>query len=528
MRSIGGRSNRALGILGHALSLTLREQIKMGKPFDLLVYGASGFTGRLTALYLASHAPATQFKWAIAGRDSAKLQRIADEIKVRASGRPREDLWAFLFSHTPNPDKPPQRAHPERDAPAIIIGADAAARSARVIVSTVGPFLLYGEALVQACVEHGTHYLDLTGETLFVDRMIRKYGEAARANGTTLVCCSGFDSVPSDLGTLFLAREARRALGVQLKEVRAYVAAKGGVSGGTIASVLNLAREPEARKSRARLFLSPLSTPGDCVSPALIAGLKPADLAAPLPDMGLPSYSPLFRSYTMPWVMAAVNNRVVRRSAAIMATIGQALQGNAHALPPLPSGAGARPMAYSPGPFAYSETMLVGKGGLGGWLSAWGATLSLGFAAFLMSLPMSAGIALLAWLAPKPGEGPTEEAMRNKNWFQYYFVGTTAEAVPRTLVARVHGRDGGYGETAMMLAEGGLAMATQHAELPGTALGGGFLTPATAFGGALIDRLVAANMRFEIVPEEALAAAGGLQRGPPPPAGQPSVFARRS
>ncbi len=87
-------------------------------------------------------------------------------------------------------------------------------------------------------------------------------------------------------------------------------------------------------------------------------------------------------------------------------------------------------------------------------LSAWGATLSLGFAALLMSLPMSAGIALLAWLAHKPGEGPTEEAMRNKNWFQYYFVGTIAEAVPRTLVARVHGRDGGYGETAMMLAGG--------------------------------------------------------------------------
>jgi short subunit dehydrogenase-like uncharacterized protein len=442
------------------------------RPYALLVYGATGYTGRLTARYLAKYAPA-EFRWGVAGRDASKLAAIADEVRALQA--------------------------PGAQPVGVVVGSGASARdvarAARVVVSTAGPFLLHGEPLLAACVAEGTDYLDITGETLWVDLMAAKYGEEARRKGVCVVPMSGFDSVPADLGAFFLADHVRRTAGARTAEVCAYVAAKAGVSGGTIASMFALLRDPRRRTAANPLLLTP--------------GPDPKSLAAPISDVRAPFYAPLFKQYAALFVMAAVNTRVVRRSAGIFALEGEKLVGHPASLAPLPpssspsssssSSSSARPLAYSTAPFRYSEYMLLPR-----WASAWGMTLAMALFGLLTAVPGVAG--LIHRMLPQPGQGPSPSAMR-KSWFHYYLVARTEEREPRTFVARVRGGDGGYEETSKMLAEGGLAMALQRASLPGTALGGGFLTPATCFGSVLVDRLRAANILFEVLPEGALPAA---------------------
>jgi short subunit dehydrogenase-like uncharacterized protein len=463
------------------------------RPYDLVIYGATGFTGRLVSLYLARAAPAN-LRWAVAGRDEAKLRAIRDEVEgVRASAPASSSS-----SSSPLP------------AVGLVVGSGptigAVSSAARVVITTAGPFALVGEPLLAACIRDGTDYFDITGETLYVDAMMRKYGEEAKRKGVIVVPCSGFDSVPADLGTFFAAEAARKLYGARVSEVTGYVAATLGVSGGTIASALNMLGD----KSAARRAMSPFFLAGfDLPQPAPPV----AALVAPLPDGRSPFYVALFRQYAALFVMAAVNTRIVRRSAALFGTSGAALAAHPGSLHPVSASAPASATsvtaaaAYSTTPFRYSEYMLAPTA-----FSAWTMTLTLAVFGLLSSVP---GFLTLArrWL-PKPGEGPGA-SKRARSWFHYYLVARTEEAQPRTIVARVRGGDGGYEETAKMLAEAGIACALQRADLPGTALGGGFLTPSTAMGKVLLERLGRANIVFEVLPETALPAALKDKRPPP-------------
>jgi short subunit dehydrogenase-like uncharacterized protein len=286
----------------------------------------------------------------------------------------------------------------------------------------------------------------------------------------------------------------------------------GGVSGGTIASAFNMMRSPGAAGEAA----DPL-----CLFPraeAAAAGVAPTSIVKPLPDaLLLPFWEPATATWAGTFVMAAINTRVVRRSAGIHALAGSALAGHPHALPPLPvaAAAAAAPapsssMRYSLAPFGYSEHM---------GLPSFGGALALNAVSGVMGLlgviPGALGCA--ARYLPKPGEGPSPEK-RARSHFDYYLVGETEaegeggrSAPPprrRRIVACVSGGDGGYEFTALMLCEAGLAAVAAAAPggggpaLPGAALGGGFLTPATAFGGVLVARLHAAGMTFRIVKDE--------------------------
>lgn len=447
------------------------------RSLDLVLFGATGFTGRLTAAYLARHAPPS-LRWAIAGRDAAKL----------------EALRAALAA-----------SHPEAAARMSVVTAatpDALvpmARSTRVVITTAGPFALHGEPLVRACAEAGTAYADITGETAWVQSMARKYGDAARKSGAVLVSCCGFDSVPADLGVFTVAAHARAVHGHRLARVVAVMTGSGNVSGGTIASVFNLMRSPAAQAaSRDPYCLFPREE-------AAAAGTEAASIVAPTPDVRpIPFWEPVTRTYAAAFVMAAVNTRIVRRSAGLFALEARRLAGRAGTLPAL-RGAGAAgnsgrdALRYASGAFEYSEYM-----GTRGLAAAVGMNVALGVGmAVLTGVP--GALSCAARFVPQPGEGPSAEA-RAKARFRYYLIGRTegagVDSPARRVVGRVSGGDGGYDETSKMLGEAGLALALKWADLPASAMGGGFLTPAVAFGSVLTDALNAAGLKFEIVSDD--------------------------
>jgi short subunit dehydrogenase-like uncharacterized protein len=446
------------------------------RSFDLLIYGATGFTGRLTARYLAEAAPAG-LKWGIAGRDRSKLEALLAELQ--------KDFPSIA----------------QRGVGIVVGHGDTAidvAKATRVVITTAGPYMLYGEPLVRACIEAGTDYADLTGETAFVHSMIEKYGAQARDKGVALVPMSGFDSVPADLGTAALIDHVHSTYGVGVRKVTGYMRGKGGVSGGTIASGLNMLLQPASvqKATLNPLFLVP-STPA-LPAKAAVQGL---------PDMGLPFYVPELKQYAIPFVMAPINTRVVRRSAALYAgaqeTQASKDLGPLAVAPKSNAASTAGRYAYSEAgtPFGYAEFMLVR-----GWFAAWMATLGLGLIGLFLRLPGAVSIARR--FVPQPGTGPSEH-MQKTGWFQYILIGevetsasssaSAASSVPEKVVSVCSGGEGGYAETSRMLAEAGILLATQRAALPGTKLGGGFLTPATMFGRALIQRLHAIGIRFDVM-----------------------------
>ena len=324
-----------------------------------------------------------------------------------------------------------------------------------------------------------------------------RYEQKAKENGTILVSMCGFDSIPADMGTFFMATEARKRYASGLADVKAFMVGKGSVSGGTIASGLTIARAPGSSRMNDPLFL----VPKNAVSSVAASS-----------DFSFPHWERVFRGYAMMFIMGPINTRVVRRSAAIFASQGKALVGHSAFLPSVhPS-----QHSYSSGPFRYSEFALLKSF----WLS-WMATFTLVAIGICMRIP--GFTKLVSLFVPKPGSGPSDQLIAS-NWFQYIFAARIENSEGKTLYGRVHGRDGGYGDTALMLSECGLALATQRSKLPAVVLGGGFLTPSSAFGAILLNRLNQANMRFEILPSESAACAAASSRGPPPPLGQPSAF----
>lgn len=427
--------------------------------YDLVVYGATGFTGRLVAEYLAGgRAAAAGVRWAVAGRDPGKVSALA------------ASLGAGVGALSGDPS--------------------AIAARARVVLTTAGPYARIGEPMLAACVAAGADYADLTGETPWAAEMIDAYESSARAKGVTVINMSGFDSIPADACVFAAADAARKQLHAGLVTARGFFRGAAGVSGGTIASGLGvLARPALAERARDPFLMFPAAAVASAGTGSA------ATLISPVPDRRQPFWVPEIGAAAAPFVMAAINTRVVRRSAGLLAAHSASLAGHTHSLALLPAGAATAPSAapsatYAPrSPFAFSEYMLIGGGRLLGLAGAWFAYAMLALDCLLPALLALPGAArLLAVLLPAPGTGPSAAQRAASRW-QYTLLADCDDA-PRSAVAvRASGKCPGYGDTAKMLAEVGILLATERAALPAAKIGGGFLTPAVALGRRLPEIL---------------------------------------
>jgi short subunit dehydrogenase-like uncharacterized protein len=401
----------------------------------LTVFGATSFVGQILTRYLYGRFGTDgELRWAIAGRSEKKLRELHGSLYPRATRLP-------------------------------IVVADAAneqllrqmCSESQVVVSTVGPYALHGEALVKICASTGTDYCDLAGEAQWIRRMIRKYEGVARTSGARLVHCCGFDSIPSDLGVHYLQKQARQKYGKPCTRVKLRVKAmRGGASGGTIASVLNIVKEAAADPQLRRELANPYSLCPEGYAPPLVQR-----------NVSRAEYDADFKSWVSPFLMAAINTRIVQRT--------NALSNQAY---------GAD--------FRYDEAVLSGDGFKGRTRAM---TASAGLGAFMAAAATGPTRWLLERFLPSPGEGPSPEAQRN-GFFDLRLLGRTVD--DRTLQVKVTGdRDPGYGSTGKMLGQAAacLALDTPKAKTPG-----GFWTPATIFGDRLVERLVKySGLRFELV-----------------------------
>lgn len=415
-----------------------------GRAYDVVLWGATGFTGRLVAEHVAERYP-DEVAFAIAGRSRERLTALRDDLAtIDASWESLDVLTGDAF----DPDSL----------------ADIAAQT-RVICSTVGPFAEYGSDLVAVCVDERTHYCDLSGEIHWIREMIDAHHDRAQERGVRIVHGCGFDSIPSDLGTLFLQDHARTAMGEPCSTVRAYVRSPSfamtemvdASSGGTMASMAGTyaARaDPTARRA--------IDDP---------YGLSPTGERSG-PDGGLqmrPAYDDLAGEWTAPFVMAGINEKVVRRTNALL--------------------------GYPWGrDFRYGEATPTGDGVSGAALAG-GTALGVGAFTAIMSV---APLRRLAerYLLPAPGEGPSRETIED-HWFAVRLIGTgRTSGASFTVRARVTGdRDPGYGSASRMLAESAVCLARGEIDTP---LAGGVLTPASGIGLPLVDRLAACGFDVEI------------------------------
>ena len=389
------------------------------RPYDIVVFGATGFTGGLTAEYLAAHGHAT--RWALAGRNRAKLEQC--KLRLQTIDPALSDLNLL-----------------EADA-ADPVALRHVAESTKVVITTVGPYIRYGEPLVAACAEAGTDYVDLCGEPEFVDRMWLHHHARAAETGARLVHCCGFDSIPHDLGVLYTVD--RLPEGVPIT-VEGFVRTAGTISGGTYHSTVEiLSRLRQAREvAGERRALEPRP------EGRVIKGVTRAP----------------HRSGTGGgWVVAPplIDPLVVLRSARALDRYGPE--------------------------FRYAHYIVIKRLPELAMLGAGVATLG--------ALAQTKPTRELALRLKDQGDGPSEDK-RARSWFNVRFKG---EGGGRRVITEVSGGDPGYGETSKMLAEAALCLA--HDELPATA---GQVTPAVAMGQALIDRLRHAGIRFTTVTDEAM------------------------
>jgi len=406
----------------------------MEQQRHLTVFGATSFVGQILTRYLYGRFGTDgDLRWAIAGRSEKKLRELHGSLYPKAA-------------------KLPQIVAKADDEQAL----RTMCAESRVVISTVGPYALYGEPLVKICANTGTDYCDLTGEVQWIRRMIRKYEGAARASGARIVHCCGFDSIPSDLGVHFLQKHAMQKYGRTCPRVKLRVKAmRGGASGGTIASMLNVVKEASDDPELRRELANPYSLCPDGYTPQLRQ-----------PNISLAEYDTDFKSWIAPFVMAAVNTRIVHRTNALSK------------------------QAYG-ADFRYDEAVLRGDGFKG---RAAATSMGAGLRAFMAAAAVPPTRWVLERFLPGPGEGPSPEEQRN-GFFDIRIFGRTEG---HTLQVKVTGdRDPGYGSTGKMLGQAGacLALDTPKANTPG-----GFWTPATIFGDRLIDRLTRySGLRFEVV-----------------------------
>ncbi|MFG2868438.1 saccharopine dehydrogenase family protein [Streptomyces sp. NPDC048338] len=384
------------------------------RPYDLVLFGATGFVGELTAEYLAEHAPAG-CRWALAGRSRAKLEALRERLAI---GRPHCAELPLVVADSADPE-----------------AVRALAESARVVATTVGPYVWYGEGLVAACAEAGTDYVDLTGETEFIDLTYVRHDARARETGARLVHACGFDSVPHDLGVYYTVGQLPKDVPLRID---GFVRAGAVFSGGTFASALTaMGRGREILRAAHERRLH---------EPRLVGRRAHAPLAGPR-----------FSRETGTWALPlpTLDPQVIARSAAALERYGPDFR-------------------YRH--YASVKTLPMALGG----------AAAVGTGLIAAQLPP-----LRRWMMDRyeAGQGPSAER-RARSWFSVRFVG---EGGGRRVFTEVSGGDPGYDETAKMLAESALCLAFDT--LPKTS---GQVTTAVAMGDALLDRLQAAGIRFRV------------------------------
>jgi len=395
--------------------------------YDLIIFGATSFVGQITARYLAEHIDqkVLNVRWAIAGRSASKMQSALPELLGKVE---------FIVVDAGNEKNMQQLAS-----------------STKVIISTVGPYALFGELLIKACAEQGTDYCDLTGEAQWIRKMMDKYDAAAQASGARIVNSCGFDSVPSDMGVYFLQQLANSNWGEPARRVKLGVRRlKGGLSGGTFASLLNVVAESSQDPAINKMMKNPY---------AICPTGHPFKTRQHF--VKGPAYDKDFKAWSAPFVMAAINERIVHKSNACT----NASYGN---------------------DFCYHEAMLMGDG-LAGRYRAWSFSLGLGL--FMLGVSMAPTRKFLSkFILPKPGEGPSPQEQLN-GYFDMRILGFN-DTGERLTVKVTGDRDPGYGSTAKMLGQAALCLLQDYREGE-QKLGhsGGLLTPASMFDQRYIERL---------------------------------------
>lgn len=398
---------------------------------QLVLLGATGFTGKWVAKHLYDNYQGV-LRWSMAGRSVDKLTEVSQFINDS-----KQEV-GYVIADSAD----------EASLRQLVKNTD-------VIISTVGPYALYGSLLVQLCAEEGTHYVDLSGEVPWMRDMIDAHDETARKSGARIVHSCGFDSIPSDFGVFYLQQAAKERFQDLLTCVRfALLKSKGGMSGGTVASMMNVIKQAVASKQVRSLLKNPYSLNPD-----------PGFRGAIQPDQRGVQYNKELEKWTAPFLMAGINTRIVHRSNALMG------------------------FSYGEG-FLYSETMSTGQG-VSGYLTA--KVISVGIKFMALMGVTSWGRSFLGMFMPRQGDGPVVDPQNPG----FYVVQLNGESeTGESLACLVKGdADPGYGSTAKMLAEAGVSLALDEIQV-----GGGFWTPASCMGQSLLDRLQSrAGLSFELV-----------------------------
>lgn len=381
--------------------------MKSAKEFDLLVYGATGFTGRLVAEYLVKHyADDTTFRWAMGGRSEQKLIQVRDEI-----GAPADTPLVMADS---------------QDADSM---QKMLART-KLVLTTVGPYQLYGSELVALCANSGVDYVDLCGEPVWMREMIDASAQAAEKSGARIVFSCGFDSIPFDLGVYYLQELAKQQLGHTVSRVKGRVRKmRGTFSGGTAASLKATLAAAKQDPAKMQLLLNPFS-------------LTPGFQGVEQPQGNKPYYDEDLGSWVSRFIMAAINTRNVHRSNHLLN------------------------YAYGKD-FVYDEMLMTGPGEKGEAIAN----------------TVASDNSMSGDKGPKPGEGPSKEE-REAGYYDIVFVGTDTKG--QKIKVSVSGDlDPGYGSTSKMIAESAICLVKDAIETKG-----GIWTTAPAMGEQLIKRLV--------------------------------------
>ena len=392
----------------------------MDKDLDIVIYGATGFTGKLCVKYLTENAK--DLRWAIAGRNLTKLSQVAIRFSPQT-----ETLVA---------DGDDEKA------------LDAITGRAKVIISTAGPFHRYSSKLVDSCVKNSTHYVDITGETFWIKEIIDKLHSEAVSKGVRIIPSCGYDSLPSDLGVFFSSKQ----LGKPIKRIESYHTGQGGASGGTIETGFSMGDLNLGKEMQDPFLLNP----EESVTP------EQRSLSS---DRVKIRKNKIINAWTGRFIMATMNTRVVRRSAALLE---------------------ARQEAYGVD-FTYQEYAFYKK-----YINAFLVSFATLLSMIIIGTPIRK---LVRRFLPKPGEGPSEETMKNGFFDCLYIV----EAEDGSLsVFRMHGKgDPGYRVTSKFVCESALTLIHDEENLPGGKGYGGLLTPASGLGQPLIDRLSKSGIFFE-------------------------------
>lgn len=424
------------------------------RAYAVVLYGATSFVGQITAHYLAQFLADKENQngsdsepviWAIAGRDQEKLEKLQAELSSAQKDEKAKAKVDIIVADS-NDDA----------------SLDEMTKQTQVIISTVGPYLKYGEPLIKSCTKNGTDYVDLTGEAIFIKDMMDKYQDDAKKSGARIVNSCGFDSIPSDLGVYFTQQQAEEKFDESCTVINMRVkAAKGGLSGGTIASMATIFEEVGQDKARRKQVANPYLLNDDEDAPNVRQD-----------NVSKPEYDDEHARWLAPFVMASINTRIVHRSNQLL--------------------------GYEYGrDFKYDEAMWM-KDGVKGKLMSYGMSVGLlGFATAMMIKPSRE--LLSKHVLPKSGSGPSEEEQEN-GYFDIRFFGKTAKN--DTINTKVTGdKDPGYGSTSRMLAQSALCLAQ---DIDKNDVEGGFWTPASAMGDHLLTRLEEhAGLSFKVVDSNA-------------------------